>query len=456
MCKTSNSTDDLFDQTVTFEQLGLRHSVCQGLTRAGYEQPTSIQAKLIRPILEGKDVIGQARTGTGKTAAFGLPLLHLADEQTRFQALILTPTRELAAQVAAEVNELGHHTPIRTACIIGGESMQQQTKSVQRGGHLVVGTPGRIMDLHARKQIHFQNIRFVVLDEVDRMLDIGFRDDIKKILGSIKTDHQIIFVSATIGPDIERLARTFMTDDAEKITTVAGSLTVARVEQKYLSVEPWDKRDLLRHLLTHEEPETTLVFCRTKATVHKVTQYLCSRKIAAREIHGDLHQRHRNQVMESMRQGELDVLIASDLAARGLDIEHISHVINYDLPEDPEIYIHRIGRTARAGRQGIAWSFVTSEEGQRLTEIEKLTGVLIEKMDYPDFNPGPVPQDIRDQRNRESAQLADRDSRHRQSIVDLKQLSEDQQRCMFPGGVVPKNIPARTLGSKFRSRRSRS
>ena len=429
----------------------------RGVEQIGFIQPTDIQAELIPRILAGEDVIGQAKTGTGKTAAFGLPILHLAHKDTPMQALILTPTRELAAQVASEIGELGRFTPIRATCIIGGESMRQQQRSVQRGGHIIVGTPGRIMDLHGRKQIHFRNIKIVVLDEVDRMLDIGFRDDIRRILRHIQQDHQTVFVSATIDGEIERLGRTFMKADATKVTTVSGSLTVAMVDQKYLSVEAWDKRALLLHLLRHERPDTTLVFCKTKATVHKLTRYLRDKSVPAREIHGDLHQSKRNRIMDSMREGKLDVLVASDLAARGLDVEHITHVINYDLPEDPEIYVHRIGRTARAGRRGVAWSFVTSEQGQLLTNIEKLSGAHIEQMEYPDFKPGPIPQDVLEQKHREQQRL-DRARAGRQSSTGppkADDLSAEQLARMFPDGVIPQSTPRRTLGSRFKSRRGR-
>lgn len=449
-------SQDLFDTSVTFSGMGLRDSVVKGLTEAGFEHPTDIQAKLIPAILAGKDVIGQARTGTGKTAAFGLPIFHLADPDVQMQGLVLTPTRELATQVAAELDALGKHTPIRTSCIIGGESMRAQQKSVERGGHIIVGTPGRVMDLHGRRQIHFDNIRFVVLDEVDRMLDIGFREDIKKILRNVRGDHQTVFVSATIGSEIESLGRSFMKKDAEKITTVSGSLTVSLVDQKYLPVEPWDKRSLLLYMLRNEKPDTTIVFCKTKATVHKITKYLQEKNVSAREIHGDLQQRKRTQVMDSMRAGDLDVLIASDLAARGLDVEHITHVINYDLPEDPEVYVHRIGRTARVGRRGIAWSFVTPDQGQLLTEIEKLSGAMIEKLDYPDFQPGPIPQDIREVRDAEHRR-ASKPARTLESRavggIDTSGYSEDELKAMFPDGNIPQNLPKKGLGSRFRTRR---
>jgi len=447
---------EIFDETIDFAQMGLRSSVLRGITASGFEHPTDIQAKLIPLLMAGRDALGQARTGTGKTAAFGLPILHKADPNVPMQALILAPTRELAAQVASELEELGRFTPIRTTCIIGGESMKKQVDSVKRGTPILVGTPGRIMDLLGRRDIHLNNVRFVVLDEVDRMLDIGFRDDIKKILSGVKTEHQTVFVSATIGSEIESLARTFMKQDAEKVVAVTGALTVSEVDQKYLPVEPWDKRALLLHLLRHEKPDMAVVFCRTKVTVDKLSSYLRKKNIPAQAIHGDLTQGRRNLVMTSLRKGELNVLIASDLAARGLDVEHISHVINYDLPDDPEVYIHRVGRTARVGRRGTAWAFVSPEEGQRLTEIEKLAGVMIERFDFPSFEPGPVPDDVREQRQREERRAdPTKTLSQRTALPDLDGLSEEEMARMFPGGVVPKSVPRRTLGSRLRSRRSR-
>ncbi|MCE9589887.1 MAG: DEAD/DEAH box helicase [Planctomycetes bacterium] len=451
---------DIFDTSSTFASLGMKTEVLRGVEEAGFIHPTDIQAKLLPIILTGRDVIGQAKTGTGKTAAFGLPLLHLCDPAVQMQALILVPTRELAVQVAAEINELGKHTAIRATCIIGGESMQHQARSLKNSGHIIVGTPGRVMDMEGRGQLHFHNVRWAVLDEVDRMLDIGFRDDIRRILKSIDHEHQTIFCSATISGEIERLARSFMKPDAEKITTASGALTVALVDQKYLSVEPWDKRSLLLHLLRHEKPETTIVFCRTKATVHRVATYLADKGLNAHEIHGDLAQNKRVRVMESMRAGKLDVLVASDLASRGIDVEHITHVINYDLPEDPDVYVHRIGRTARAGRRGIAWAFVTSDQGTLLTEIEKLTGVEIEKMEYPDFKPGPVPADAQVSRRPgpvgarpDTATALAAANNARVATTTMDGISAEELARRFPDGVVPSAPPKRNIGSRFRSKR---
>lgn len=448
---------DIFDTGISFEELGLRDSVLKGVRTAGFEHPTHIQAQLIPLMLSGRDVIGQAKTGTGKTAAFGLPIFHTAEKDVPMQALILVPTRELAAQVTAELSQLGQFTPIRTSCIIGGESMRQQIQSVKHGGHILVGTPGRVMDMRSRNLIYFNKLRAVVLDEVDRMLDIGFRDDIRKILSSIKQDHQTVLVSATISGEIERLSRRFAKRDTARITTTAGALTVSLVDQKLFFVEPWDKQQLLLHLLRHERPDTTVVFCRTKATVRRLTRYLRDQRISAREIHGDLEQNRRNRVMASMREGKLAVLIASDLAARGLDIEHISHVINYDLPDDPELYVHRIGRTARVGRRGVAWSFATSSDGRVLTEIEKLTGVLIEQMHYPDFKPGPIPQDIAQDREMAASKPTDPNEamRLRAMPKPAESLAEDELSLKFPGGKIPKSLPRRTLGSRLRGRSRR-
>lgn len=448
--------NEIFDTDTRFADLGLRDTVLRGVETSGFSHPTHIQKQLIPAALAGRDVLGQAKTGTGKTAAFGLPILHMSDPKIPMQALVLTPTRELAVQVAAELQELGRFTNIQSACIIGGESVRNQTKAVERGAHILVGTPGRVMDLQSRGALRFGQLRFVVLDEVDRMLDIGFREDIRRILKNVPNNRQTIFVSATISPEIERLGRQHMKPDAHKIEVAASSLTVSLVEQWYLPVEPWDKRTLLLHILRKEKPEMAVVFCRTKATVHRVTKYLCDKQINAREIHGDLIQRKRNRVMESLRQGTLDVLVASDLAARGLDVEHISHVINYDLPEDPEVYVHRIGRTARAGRRGVAWSFACPDQGQLLTEIEKLTGALIDRLDYPSFKPGPVPADA--PRRAKPPTPVDPGVRlaQRADGGDAKELSDQQLKQMFPNGVAPKGgTPKRTLGSRFRTRRSR-
>jgi ATP-dependent RNA helicase DeaD len=448
---------EIFDEQVTFANLGLRSSVLKGVEALGFKYPTIVQAKLIPQILSGKDVIGQAKTGTGKTAAFGLPLLHACNAGTPFQALVLAPTRELALQIAEEIRDLGQFTPIKPVTVYGGQAIRTQSRNLQRGGEIIVGTPGRVLDMHERGLLPLDQIRFAVLDEVDRMLDIGFRDDIRRILDKCPPpgQRQSIFVSATISGEIEKLARRHMRDP-EKIVTSAGSLTVSLVEQYHLTVQPWDKTRLLIHLLKHEEPALTLVFCRLKRTVDEVATALTKAGIEAFPMHGDMSQGKRNSTMKRLREGELACLIASDLASRGLDVEGISHVINYDLPEDPEIYVHRIGRTARAGRRGIAWSFVTPKQGGLLTDIEVLINAEIPKLDYGDFTTGDKPQSYRDH-DAPAGLRIDLPEREAAPKVNRIQAAANLQvpaavdPSKFPGGVVPTKMPPKRIFGRIPS-----
>ncbi|MBI1368104.1 MAG: DEAD/DEAH box helicase [Planctomycetes bacterium] len=450
-------SSDIFNDDIKFADLGLRQEVMQGLEKCGFVHPTHIQAALIPYILSGKDVLGQAKTGSGKTATFGLPILHAADPAIPSQALILAPTRELAVQIVRELEKLGEFTEIHSVPVVGGESYGKQIQAMRRGAQIIVGTPGRVMDMHMKGELTFDNLRWVVLDEVDRMLDIGFREDIRKILSKVKTDHQTIFVSATIAGEIERLGRRYMKSDAEKITTVADSLTVSLVTQHYVPVRAWDKQRMIVHLLTHEEAALTVVFCRTKRTVSRVAKLLQTKNIDAFEIHGDLPQGKRNKIMERLRSGKLEVLVASDLASRGIDVEGITHIINYDLPDDPEVYVHRIGRTARAGRTGIAWSFVTPDQGQLLSEIEKLTNVHILPLEYGDFTPSEKPENWTDEprggwRGPEAPTVKEPPkSRYEVEIVDAESADPN----LFPGGIVPKSMPRKSIGSRFKTRRGR-
>ncbi|MHC4995754.1 MAG: DEAD/DEAH box helicase [Planctomycetota bacterium] len=437
--------EDVFNLDKSFADLGLNDAILKGIEKAGFKHPTHIQDQLIPPILEGHDVLGQAKTGSGKTAAFGLPILQMIDPKVPAQALCLAPTRELAVQIVKELNGLGKATGIKAVAIVGGESYKPQLKAIKEGVQVIVGTPGRVMDLNQSGSLSFKTLNMVVLDEVDRMLDIGFRDDIRKILSKIKNKHQTIFVSATISPEIERLVKRFMRDDMKKISTIADSLTVSQVDQKYHPVQPWDKQRLLQHLLTHEEAALTLVFCRTKRTVSRVTKNLQRRKIDAFEIHGDLPQSKRTRIMERLRQGKLEVLVASDLASRGLDVDGITHIINYDLPDDPEVYVHRIGRTARAGRKGAAWSLVTPEQGQLLTEIEKLTSTHIEKLEYGDFKPSEKPADWTDEPKGGRPE-------HKLPPPLQQQGPNFADPNLFPGGIAPKGDTRKTLGGRFKRR----
>ena len=446
-------SSETFDTTKTFADLGLPASVLQGVDAAGFKHPTKIQSALIPVAMSGKDVIGQAKTGTGKTAAFSLPVLGLLQPGDQFGALVLVPTRELAIQVCREVEELGGHTGIKAIPVYGGKPMRAQAQALESHPEIIVGTPGRVMDMHQRGLLPYNQFKVVILDEVDRMLDIGFREDIRKILGAMKQRPQTIFVSATISPEIEKLARSYM-KSPEKIVTTEKSLTVSAVDQSWLTVEPWDKRKLLHHLLKHEEPALTIVFCRMKKTVDQVAEYLTKHGIDAHAMHGDMYQTKRDKVMDQLRGGSLGVLVASDLASRGLDVDDISHVINYDVPEDPEIYIHRIGRTARAGRHGVAWTFIQPDQGDLLSGIEMLANIEIPQKQYPDFTPGPIPADVssyREAEKRRREESASAKSRMATAVAPTAAKAADPN--AFPGGVVPSAMPMKRLGGVVRTRR---
>ncbi|MBX3358456.1 MAG: DEAD/DEAH box helicase [Phycisphaeraceae bacterium] len=452
--------NEIFNTTTKFADLGLRNSVLKAIEELGFVHPTLIQATLIPVILAGHDVLGQAKTGTGKTAAFGLPMIHGAERGKEFQGLVLVPTRELAVQVASDIARFAVHTPIKTSAVFGGENVKTQAQRLAKGPEILVATPGRIMDMAQRGLLHYRNVRTVVLDEVDRMLDIGFRDDIRRILRSCPAPgprdqggRQTVFVSATISGEIESLARSHALNP-QKIVSTSGALTATMVKQFHLTVERWDKRRLLAHLLTHEEPALTVVFCRMKRTVDDLTKYLQTKGIDVHAMHGDMYQSSRNKVMERLRKGNLGVLIASDLASRGLDVEGITHVINYDLPDDPDLYVHRIGRTARAGRGGVAWAFVTPEEGKLLTQIELLINAEIPKLDYPDFKPGPVPESVLKSREQDEQQAKLTQSFNRFAVTANPVVPARPDPTKFPGGVVPTMMPPKRMYGKTKTTRS--
>jgi ATP-dependent RNA helicase DeaD len=399
-----------------FAALGVRPSILRALAEAKFVTPSEIQALLIPRALAGADILGQARTGTGKTASFGIPVLQMATKGLPTQAIILVPTRELATQVDEELKRLAQFTPIRSVPVFGGQKITAQMKFLKHHPEILVGTPGRVIDLLDRGIISFVNIRFVVLDEVDRMLDIGFRDDIRNILSRVKgvrrqlppdgtesahtaagaaSSHQTIFVSATISDEIDKLARRYMREPVEKLIAPGADdkPTVEKVEQYYCSVQPWDKYRLLRMLLEQEKPDLAIVFCRTKRGAEKIAKKLHFDGIECREIHGNLAQNKREHVMKGFRGGKFDVLIATDLASRGIDVADISHIINYDIPEDPEAYVHRVGRTARMGAKGKAFTLVTKEQGDELTKVENLINMVIPVARVEGFEPRPTPDD---------------------------------------------------------------
>jgi ATP-dependent RNA helicase DeaD len=378
-----------------FADLGLEVPILRALAAMGYKEPSPIQCEIVPLVLAGRDVLGQARTGTGKTAAFGMPALQKVDPQGRLQTLVLSPTRELAAQIVGEFRRIAQFMEIHCVPVYGGTAMKQQLHQLGRKPHVIVGTPGRVMDMLQRGAITFDGVTMAILDEVDRMLDIGFRDDIRKILGRINHAHQTVFVSATIDDEIRRLAMQYMKDPAE-INVSRDDLTVEEVAQFYCVVEPWDKFKLLRQLLLKEAPKLAIVFTNTKHGARKVAQRLHAAGVDCREIHGDLVQQKRERIMERFKKHQIPVLVATDLAARGIDVHEITHIINYDLPQDIQIYVHRIGRTARMGSSGRAITFVTREQGGELTEIEMLINKQIAKLEIEGFAPTSPPRESMD------------------------------------------------------------
>lgn len=376
-----------------FAELGVEVRFLKALQKMGFTEPTEVQVKMIPMALQGRDILGQARTGTGKTAAFGLPVLQQIDPSRRLQAICLAPTRELAVQVTAELRRLASATDLHIVPVYGGQKVATQLHHLGRKPHFVVGTPGRVLDFMERRVLDISKVGFVILDEVDRMLDIGFRDDIKRILSRVTARHQTIFVSATIDEQIRRLAQPFMRDPVT-LDVSRDRLTVEEVDQSYISVEGYDKFHLLRMLLSQEQPPIAIVFCRTKHTARKLSKKLHDAGINAKEIHGDLMQRKRDHVMEQFRKHQIRILVATDLASRGIDVSAISHIINYDVPEDPEVYVHRIGRTGRMGAKGTAITFVTKEQGKEITNIEKLINQEIRIREIKGFVPRPAPERV--------------------------------------------------------------
>jgi ATP-dependent RNA helicase DeaD len=368
--------------TTDFASLNLREEVMQAINELGYAEPTPIQTAMIPIMLGGADVIGQAQTGTGKTAAFALPILQNFKSDRYVQALVLAPTRELALQVADSMIEYGKHLDVRVLAVYGGQPYGPQISRLNRGVDVVVGTPGRLLDLIERNALNIKHVRTVVLDEADEMLNMGFIEDVEKILAETPEGRQTALFSATLPPRIRTLASRFMRDP-QSVTIKRETLTLASTEQRYYLVHESDKTNALTRLFEIEPIKSALIFARTRAETATLANELVVRGIPAEAIHGDLDQNARERVLGRFRANQLKVLVATDVAARGLDIEDISHVFNYHLPDDAEVYIHRIGRTGRAGKTGIAITLVSPREKRRLREVEALTKQPIKKMELP-------------------------------------------------------------------------
>ena len=428
-------------EAVGFADLGLSSPLLAAVKQAGYLTPTDIQRELIPPALAGKDCLGQARTGTGKTAAFTLPLLQCVQRGQGVQALVLTPTRELAAQVGDHVRMLSPQKPPRTLVVYGGTGVGNNLRDLKAGVDIVVGTPGRILDLIKRGALDLSGVKLAVLDEVDRMLDIGFRDDIRRIMAKVAPERQTIFVSATITVDIRRLAHGIMREPVE-INVSADCITVDQVKQDYMSVGQHDKFEALHKFLKLTTPHLAIVFTRTKRGASAVARKLDRAKVACSEIHGGLTQGRRTRVLSDLRAGRLKVLVATDLASRGLDVTGVSHIVNYDIPEDPAVYVHRIGRTARMGATGHALTLVTPEQGRELTDIERLINRELNRIDATGHGRARVEP-----------------ARKLAAVVDspaAAPVSKRAPRCETIPTATASDRPRQTVGSRFpRSRRRR-
>jgi ATP-dependent RNA helicase RhlE len=397
---------------MTFDDLNLIDPILRAIKTEGYTKPTPIQAKAIPLLLQGRDVLGCAQTGTGKTAAFAIPILQLMMQEKRpiaseirtIRALILTPTRELASQIGESFASYGGNTDLKYKVIYGGVKQQKQVEAIKKGIDILVATPGRLLDLMNQKLVRLNEIGFFVLDEADRMLDMGFVHDVKKIIASLPAKKQSLFFSATMSPTIVQLANSFLKNPA-KVEVTPGASTAETIRQVVYFVDKENKKKLLKELLKDEKIDRALVFARTKHGANKITKDLVAYGVKAQAIHGNKSQVAREDALKNFKSKQTRVLVATDIAARGIDIDELSHVINFELPNIPESYVHRIGRTGRAGANGIAIAFCDASEKVFLSDIQKLIGKKIpveENVLYPLVNHEvvkPPPKPARTQRH---------------------------------------------------------
>lgn len=376
------------EEELRFKDMDLSGSMLKALEHVGYEFPSPVQEGVIPLALDGYDVMGQARTGTGKTAAFAIPIIEqLAspDEIRKPQALVLVPTRELALQVTNEVERLSFGQQINTVAVYGGDPIHRQITRLKQGVQIVVGTPGRILDHIQRGTLDLRETWCVVLDEADRMLDIGFRPDIERILSRCTCENrQTLLMSATVPVEIQRLAKKYMYEP-EMLDFSPEDITVDTIDQYYFTVEEDRKFELLERLLDREEPDQTIVFCRTRRRTDRLQQRLSKKLPAVEGIHGDMPQSRRTRVMKKFRESQVKILVATDVIGRGIDVTGVSHIINFDTPQYCDDYVHRIGRTGRMGREGVAYTFVSTEEGKLLTQIEIRVNQLLERGEMDGF-----------------------------------------------------------------------
>jgi len=360
---------------MTFNDFNLKKEILRRLEEIGFEKPSPIQEKAIPVILEGRDVVAQAQTGTGKTAAFGLPILSKMKKGEK--ALVITPTRELAIQVSEEIFRFGKYLGIHTATVYGGSSYSRQIKHIENS-EFIVATPGRLLDLLKSGRIDISP-SYVILDEADEMLDMGFLDDIKEIFKFVPSDRQTLLFSATMPEPIKALAKTIL-KNPEFITITKKQVTNENIKEYFYVIDEYERKDALIRLIDYKNPSKSIVFCRTKKDVDDIAEFLSGAGFEAKGLHGDMDQRKREEVIRAFKNDRLEILVATDVAARGLDVNNVTHVFNYHLPLDPESYVHRIGRTGRAGKEGMAVSLVTPHEFRALSRIQKISKIILKEI----------------------------------------------------------------------------
>lgn len=368
-----------------FNELGLSKNVLKAIAAMGFSNPSRIQEEAIPVLLTGVDVIGQAQTGTGKTLAFGSVLLSKlkAGNDMLPQAIVLSPTRELAMQIHEELGRIGKFSDCRITCVYGGSEIERQIRNIKKGVDIIVGTPGRVMDLMRRNVLKLDNIKYVVLDEADEMLNMGFVEDIETILEKIDDDRQTILFSATMPAGIKKIAQNYMHDDFKHVAVISKQTTATSVKQYYYEVKHKDRFEAMCRLIDAADIKTGIIFCRTKRSVDEVTEKMQQAKYNVEAMHGDLSQNHRLNTLRKFKNGTINFLVATDVAARGIDVENVTHVINYELPQDIESYVHRIGRTGRANKEGQAYTIITPREKSFLRQIERVTKSTISKAKIP-------------------------------------------------------------------------
>lgn len=444
---------------MSFADLGLSDELLRAVTDAGYTEPTPIQQQSIPPVLMGKDLIGIAQTGTGKTAAFVLPMIDILGEgRTRAlmpRSLILEPTRELAAQVAENFEKYGTHHKLSMALLIGGVQMGDQVKALEKGVDVLIATPGRLMDLFGRGKILLNGCSLLVIDEADRMLDMGFIPDIEEICTKLPKERQTLLFSATMPPVIKKLADKFL-NDPKRVEVARPATTNTNITQYLIETTTMKKRETLRALLEAENVQTGIIFCNRKTTVRELNKSLQRHGFRSAEIHGDMDQPARLAELDRFKKGDVNILVASDVAARGLDIKGVSHVYNFDAPWHPDDYVHRIGRTGRAGAKGTAYTLVTKEDAENIAQIEKLTGQKIDRVKLRSA-PAPSAEDEREEAPRGRKRKSDEDKggeqggRSRAAKAEPKREAEpkrDEARREAPRRETRDDQPRRERGRR--------